>query len=264
MSGPPPKAKPSVLGLPPVPLSKMYSFATNFDMCKVVLACFCGGASGAILPLFSLVFGSALNALNDSTASIVESINRLALYFLLIAIGASVLTFLETFLVISSTEAQLLRIRAAYCKNLLRLDYNWYDTHRTGEAVARLSEASISVGTGMEKVASITRYSATLITGIAIGFITSWKLTLVIMACAPLFVGALVVLIITAISSEKLERAAYARAGDSATEVFSLIRAVSAYGGERHEGRRFDFFLAMAEKAGIRKGLGIGSAVGCS
>jgi len=240
----------------------MYSYATSFDMFKIVLACFCGGASGAILPLFSLVFGSALNALNDSTASIVETVSKLSLYFLLIAIGASVLTFLEIFLMTSATEAQLLRIRAAYCKNLLRLDYEWFDTHRTGEAVARLSEASISVGTGMEKVASITRYSATMLTGIAIGFATSWKLTLVIMACAPLFVGALVVLIITAVSSEKQERLSYARAGDVATEVFSLIRAVSAYGGEAHEGRRFDSFLELAEKAGIRKGLGIGGAVG--
>jgi ABC-type multidrug transport system fused ATPase/permease subunit len=75
-------------------------------------------------------------------------------------------------------------------------------------------------------------------------------------------VGALVVLIITAISSEKQERASYARAGDVATEVFSLFRTVSAFSGEAHEGRRYDTFLALAEKAGIRKGLGIGGAVG--
>ena len=262
MSGPPPKPAPSVLGLPPVQFSKLYTFATPADRAKVALACVCAAASGSILPLFSLVFGSALNSLNDPTSSIVESINRLSLYFLLIAIGASVLTFLENLLIVSTTEVQLKRLREAYCKNLLRLDLAWYDSHRTGEAVARLSEASLSVGTGMEKVAAIVRYTCTLVCGLAIGFSTSWKLTLVIMACAPLFATALAVLIVTAISAEKGERAAYARAGDAAAEVFSLIRAVAAFGGERHEGRRYGVFLAAAEAAGIRKGVGIGGAVG--
>ena len=262
MSGPPPKPAPSVLGLPPVSFGKLYTFAAPADRAKVALACICAAASGSILPLFSLVFGSALNSLNDPTSSIVESINRLSLYFLLIAIGASALTFLENLLIVATTEVQLKRLREAYCKNLLRLDLAWYDSHRTGEAVARLSEASVSIGTGMEKVAAIVRYTCTLVCGLAIGFSTSWKLTLVIMACAPLFATALAVLIVTAISAEKGERAAYARAGDAAAEVFSLIRAVAAFGGERHEGRRYGVFLAAAEAAGIRKGVGIGSAVG--
>lgn len=263
MSGGPPKPVPSVLGLPPVPFKKLYTFATPADKARVVLACVCAAASGAILPLFSLVFGSSLNALNDSTDAIVERINDLSLKFLLIAIGASVLTFLENYLIVSSTEIQMKRLREAYCKNLLRLDFAWYDTHRTGEAVTRLAEASVSVVTGMEKVASITRYSATLVCGLTIGFTTSWKLTLVIMACAPLFAIALAVLIVTAISAEKGERLAYARAGDAASEVFSLMRAVAAFGGERHEAGRYAKFLARAEAAGIKKGVGIGWAVGC-
>lgn len=62
--------------------------------------------------------------------------------------------------------------------------------------------------------------------------------------------------------SEKAERDAYARAGDAASEVFGIIRAVAAFGGEAHERGRYDTFLRSAEKAGIRKGLGIGTAVG--
>jgi ATP-binding cassette subfamily B (MDR/TAP) protein 1 len=262
MSGPPPKPPPSVLGLPPVPFSKLYTFATNADTIAVSLACACGAASGAILPLFSLVFGAALNSLNDTSTSIVDKINSLSLLFLYIAIAASGLSFLESYLVISSTERQVRRMREAYARNLLRLDTAWYDTHRAGEAVSRLAEASASVATGMEKVASVCRYSATLVCGLAIGFSTSWKLTLVIMASAPLFAAALIVLILTAIRTEKEERTAYGRAGDAATETFSLIRAVAAFGGERAASKRYGQFLAAAEAAGIRKGLGIGSAVG--
>lgn len=66
----------------------------------------------------------------------------------------------------------------------------------------------------MEKIPTILRYTATLICGLAIGFSTSWKLTLVIMACAPLTATSLSILILTAIKSEKAERTAYARAGE--------------------------------------------------
>jgi ATP-binding cassette subfamily B (MDR/TAP) protein 1 len=154
------------------------------------------------------------------------------------------------------------RLRHAYVDRLVHLDLAWFDTHRAGESVARLAEATITVGTGMEKVPTTIRYTATLVTGLAIGFSTSWKLTLVIAACAPLFAIALTILIITAISSEKKERMAYARAGDAASEVFSMIRAVAAYGGERHESKRYLGFLRNAERAGISKGVGIGVAVG--
>ena len=133
MSGPPPKPKPSILGLPPVPFKKLYTYANRGDRVKVGVSCFCGAASGAILPLFSLVFGKALNTLNDPFADVTAEINKLALYFLWIAIGASFLTFCENFLNITTTEIQMRRLREAYCQNILRLDFAWYDNHRTGK-----------------------------------------------------------------------------------------------------------------------------------
>ena len=187
MSGGPPKPPPSVLGLPPVPFKKLYTYSTRLEICGVVLACVTGAASGAILPLFSLIFGAALNALNDSPAAIVDTVSRLALYFFLIAIGAGLLTFTEVALITRTTERNMARLRLAYVQRLLNLDAAYYDTHRVGECVTRLSEATLTMATGMEKLSSCVRYTATLVCGLVIGFSTSWKLTLIIMACAPLF-----------------------------------------------------------------------------
>jgi ABC-type multidrug transport system fused ATPase/permease subunit len=53
-----------------------------------------------------------------------------------------------------------------------------------------------------------------------------------------------------------------APAGDAATETFSSIRTVQAYGGEAHEVRRYDSHLAVAEKSGSTKGIMLGVAVG--
>lgn len=55
---------------------------------------------------------------------------------------------------------------------------------------------------------------------------------------------------------------AYARAGDASSEVFSSIRSIAAYGGEKHEVKRYDTYLAKAQAAGTRKGLSLACAVG--
>ncbi len=102
----------------------------------------------------------------------------------------------------------------------------------------------------------------TLICGIIIGFTTSWKLTLVIMACAPFIAFALGTLMIGLSRSEARSQRAYSRAGEVATEVYSLIRTVAAYSGERHEVERYDTFLGHALRAGCKKGRVQGFSVG--
>lgn len=253
----------SVLGLPPVTFGKLFTFATPNDKLMFGIACASAAAGGAIVPLFSLVFGAALNILNDDIGKVVAAVSQLSLYFLLIAIGAALLTGLEVYLTGATVERMMRRLRLAYASNLLRLDAGWYDTHRAGEAVSRLAEATITMGTGIEKVPALLRYSTTVICGLSIGFAKSAKLAGVIIACAPLFAFALANLIMTVISAEQNERNAYARAGDAASEAISLIRSVVAFGGEVAERARFSAFAQAAEAAGIRKGVGIGVGVGC-
>ena len=128
MSGPPPKAKPTLFGLPPVPFSALYRFATPLDLTLSVLGALAGLASGTVLPLFTIVFGNGLDSFNSplaKTEDIVASVSTYSFYFLLIAIGAGLLTFAEVSLTNISVERQMARMRAAYAKNLLRLDFAW-------------------------------------------------------------------------------------------------------------------------------------------
>ena len=266
MSGPPPAPpQPGVLGLPPVPFRKLYTYASAFDIFLTIVGCASGFTAGVVLPLFSIVFGNGIDSFNNPMASmdsIVDSISTLAYFFFYIAIVAGGLTFLQVLCMGLATSNMIDRIRTAYAENLLRLDFAWYDTHRTSEAVARLAESTISISSGLTKVATVLNYTATIIAGLAIGFRTSWKLTMVIFACTPLFAIALGFVIAIAINGEKKGRVAYSRAGGAANEVLSLIRAVGAYGGERHEMRRYETCLEAARRAGVDQGRGIGLAVG--
>ena len=113
----PPAPDASVLGLPPVPFSRLYSYSTACEMALVLLACAAGAGSGAVLPLFSIIFGSALNAVNDPSADIVASVSALALRFLYIAVAAAALSFTEQ--VRAKRRARSPR-RVAACASTLR------------------------------------------------------------------------------------------------------------------------------------------------
>lgn len=83
-----------------------------------------------------------------------------------------------------------------------------------------------------------------------------------LVALAPLFVVALIVLITTSIKTQKQTSEAYSKAGAVASETFSAIRTVAAYGGERHELARYARHVFNAAVFGVRRGIGIGFSVG--
>jgi ATP-binding cassette subfamily B (MDR/TAP) protein 1 len=252
---------------PRVPVGQLYRYATTGDKLLMVFGSLCAMAVGCVFPLFTIIFGKVLDVLNDPATSSdkgkqAESIRSLCVYFVIIAIVSGICCFFEYFVPVRVTERVLERVRHEYMRSLLRQDMGWYDTNRGGEATARVAEATLQMSAGMEKLCSLLKTICTLLCGIIIGFTTSWKLTLVIMGCAPFFAIALTVLIISITRGEAQSQEAYARAGDVASEVYANVRTVAAYSGEKHEVQRYDRFLADAEKAGSRKGAALGFSVG--
>ena len=63
-------------------------------------------------------------------------------------------------------------------------------------------------------------------------------------------------------SATEKELEAYGKAGGVAEEVFSAIRTVFAFGGQRKEVERFSYNLTFAKKAGLKRGLATAVGVG--
>lgn len=93
---------------------------------------------------FTLLFGQLLAAFNAPQTDFVGTINRYALYFFLLAIGAGLASFAEALPTITA-ERQVRRVRTAYLAALLRQDIAFYDTHKGGELAARLTEDALSM-----------------------------------------------------------------------------------------------------------------------
>ncbi len=173
-------------------------------------------------------------------------------------------SYLQTALPMLSAERQAMRLRSRYLAALLRQPPAWHDTNAdAGECSTRLSENVLLVQAGMgEKLAGALQHGTTFIAGLIVGFVTSWRLTLVIFACTPMLIFIVALLKNSTSRYEKEATDSYARAGDAATEALSLIRSVAAFGGERAEVARYEGHLAAAEAAGARKGWIMGGAVG--
>ena len=81
----------------------------------------------------------------------------------------------------------------------------------------------------------VLQYFTMFFAGFIIGFVYSWKITLVMLAFTPILVilGAAAGKILAGFTSQ--EQAQYASAGAIAEEVISSIQTVVAFGGEEQE-----------------------------
>lgn len=114
-----------------------------------------------------------------------------------------------------------------------------------------------------EKLSIITYLIMSFFASVIISFVYGWKLTLVMLSCAPLIIIATAVVAKVQSSLSSRELAAYGQAGNVAEEVLAAIRTVVAFNGEQKEVERYSEKLIPAEKTGIRRGLwsGIGGGV---
>ncbi|KAK1131154.1 hypothetical protein K0M31_017447 [Melipona bicolor] len=114
-----------------------------------------------------------------------------------------------------------------------------------------------------EKLGVFTYLMVSFVSSIVISFVYGWKLTLVVLSCAPIIVIATAVVAKVQSSLTAQELNAYGKAGTVAEEVLGAIRTVIAFNGEQKEVDRYADKLIPAEKTGIRRGMwsGVGGGV---
>ncbi|KAJ7415590.1 Bile salt export pump [Willisornis vidua] len=157
-------------------------------------------------------------------------------------------TFAEEFSVVEGDFICLYSL-VSICGGFIMTNKLHIDVNKINEAIA-------------DQVAIFIQRITTFVCGFLLGFVSGWKLTLVIIAVSPLLgVGAAVYgLAVAKLTGRELK--AYAKAGAVADEVLSSIRTVAAFGGEKKEVERYDKNLVFAQHWGIRKGIIMGLFTG--
>lgn len=114
-----------------------------------------------------------------------------------------------------------------------------------------------------EKLSIFIYLLMSFIISVVFSFFYGWKLTLVILSCAPVIIASTAVVAKVQSSLTEKELKAYSRAGAVAEEVLGSIRTVIAFGGEKKELVRYEERLEPAEMNGKKKGIysGIGGGL---
>ncbi|XP_046862109.1 ATP-dependent translocase ABCB1-like isoform X2 [Xenia sp. Carnegie-2017] len=192
-----------------------------------------------------------------------ESMTKVAIGFLGLAVANFVLSWLALGLFGLSAERQVHRMRLALVRNVIFQEIGWFDAHSSGEILTRLSEDINKIADGIgSKFGRIFCSLFGFMAGYIVGFVYCWRLSLVMLAQLPMlfFVGGIMATITGSYTSKELE--AYSKAGHIAEQSISSIKTVSAFGAEKKQGELYEENLATASKFGEKKGIGLGIGMG--
>lgn len=252
---------------------QMFSFASKLDKCLMTLGLLSATASGVLQPLNTILFGKLTGDIieyaktlynmtmtpderNAAEETFFDGIRYFALMNSLIGVGMFIFGYLATVSFNYSATRQIFRIRSAYLKSILNQDVGWYDVNQTGDFSSRMSDDLFKFEDGIgEKVPIFLTFQIVFITSLVIALTKGWELALVCLTSLPatLLAVGIVGLLTTKLAKNELE--AYGVAGSIANEALSLIRTVTAFGGQQKEIERYNEKLIFARKNNIKRSM---------
>ena len=245
--------------LPPVPLKMLFHFADRLDIFLMVVGTIAAAGTGAIMPMFSLIFSNTINAINvgpDDERR--HNATMYSLYFLGLGCISLVFNSVQSSCFSIAAERQVRRMRESFLAAVLRQDIAWFDLGNSGELATRIKGDTLVVQQGIgEKLGLGVQFFSTFVCGFVIGFSKGWKLALVMCSVVPLLGISAAALFSSVGKLTTLSQKLYAEAGSVAEQAISSIRTVAAFTGEEKEADRYSVRLLKAQSVGVKSGRAI-------
>jgi subfamily B ATP-binding cassette protein MsbA len=179
-------------------------------------------------------------------------LDRIALLLVGLFAVQGVLNFVQVFILTSTAERVIARLREDLFAHLVRLSPGFFTERRTGELTSRMSsDLALLQTTFSTWISEFSRQSLFLVGGIVLLTLTHPRLTTTTLAVVPVVVGAAVVF------GRQLRRATtgvqdrVADAMGTADEAFAQIRTVQSFTREEEETARFRTLLAGVVDAAV-------------
>ncbi|KAK3379796.1 P-loop containing nucleoside triphosphate hydrolase protein [Lasiosphaeria ovina] len=249
-------------------IATLYRYASRNDLLIMAGSAVAAIASGAALPLMTVIFGNLQGTFQDyfqfklSYDDFTSQLGHLVLYFVYLAIGEFVVTYIATVGFIYTGEHVSAKIREHYLESCMKQNMGFFDKLGSGEVTTRITSDTNLIQDGIsEKVGLTLAAIATFVTAFIIGFVSYWKLTVILLSTV---VALLLVMgggSRFIVGSSKQNIGAYAEGGTVADEVISSIRNAVAFGTQDRLAKQYDSHLARAEGFGFRVKGGIGVMV---
>ncbi len=235
-----------------------------FQIFFYVLAIIGSLVAGCAMPLTSLLLGDVIDGFDGSIPKdevpgiIKKAIINFIIAGICIFIGSLMMVFFWTKIGESFSKS----LKVDYFRELMRQDQTFFDNTNTFEFTTKVEKQckTIEMGVGT-KIGLVLSAVSQFIASFIIGYITSWKLSLVITAMLPLL-GLGGFFMASAMKQGTAEMRTYEKAGGMAEEILYQIKTVSSFANFDFEKERYNNFLKASTKAGIKQGYKTGFGIG--
>lgn len=209
-----------------VTFRELYRFGNRADMINLAWACFFALLQGAAWPMLFLLFGEALSTFSDG-ATLTDEMNKIAIYFVIIGLVMFFVTGINQFLFHRVAARIMTRVREYYLDAVLRQEMEWHDRNPAAQLEVRLASniPKMQAALGAKFGFAFMNFG-TGIAGITLGMVYSWKLCLVFIAVAPVFAGAVGMMLYYMMNLEQLKTKAYEGMGVCARNCSGLDKII--------------------------------------
>lgn len=249
---------------PSVSVFKIVGIASFWAKVFGYAAILCGIVEAAMFPFLTLILGQIFEVYFSPELDEIQDKTRVYTFYM---VGVGVGSFLFGFFRINGlnqlSESIAKNMRKKYYDALLSQEVSYYDGEDTGRLVGHLGADVATVQQAMGKdLGDLILSLFSTIVSFSISFYRSWKMTLILVAVAPIMAisGCLVGDSVASVTSQGLS--AFANASQKATETLSEVRTVKAFGMVKRSKADFDKEVDVVRKLGTKRAraLALGSA----
>ena len=183
--------------------------------------------------------------------------------YLIIGAAMSACNFLMTFLWTYLAMRQIQWLKNNYFRIILNQEQGWFDENNAFEFATKVQAQleQIELGLG-DRLGQFIMMFIELIAGFVIAFISSWKLTLILITCFPFIIAGAIIMTFSLRRNMVESRKTYEIAGGVAEELLYNIKTVTSFVNFDYEIKRFGDLIDKVEDLDKTRALISGISVG--
>ncbi|KAL9015581.1 MAG: hypothetical protein Q9185_007027 [Variospora sp. 1 TL-2023] len=217
-------------------------------------------ASGAALPLMTVVFGSFTTRFSDfstgtfSAADFKREINHYVLYFIYLFVARFFLVYVSNVLVTVASIRMTKALRRAFLASVLTKEVWYFDVQDHGSIATQVTINGNKINQGTaDKLLTFVQALSTFFSAFIVALAVQWKLALITMSCIPvIFVVTGTIVAIDATIESKI-MPILSRGAVVAQESISSISTIQAFWAQNRMIQWYEEYLSLAHKHGNRR-----------
>lgn len=238
----------------------MFRYADSRGRAIYTIAFLGAIASGAALPLMTIIFGSFTTKFGDfstgavSPAEFKKDVNRFVLYYVYLFLARFIIVYVSTVLVMTASIRTTKSLRQAFLASILRKEIWYFDMQKSRSIATQVTTNGNKITQGTaDKLFLFVQAISTFFSAFIIALAVQWKLALIALTCVPLIFILLAVAIgIDSIVESKVTQI-FSHGAAIAQESISSVSTVQAFWAQNRMIKKYGRYLQLAHKQGNHK-----------